>query len=84
METKNEVLNRLSTEIILKVDRKKINETLTKVREFKDIYLMWLVEKESPADCPEDILWFLETFSDLDKHFVSIIHGICERNDNIE
>jgi hypothetical protein len=64
--------------VILDFDKEEVNNTLQQLRCFKDDYLRWVVEDDSPAEDPEDILWYLKTFHKLDSLILKIIHKMDE------
>jgi ATP adenylyltransferase/5',5'''-P-1,P-4-tetraphosphate phosphorylase II len=65
-----------TVKVSINLNDEAINQNLQKVRELKDLYLMWCVEGSSPADCPEDILFILRDFDKIDNHFLLLTKKI--------
>jgi hypothetical protein len=67
--------------ILIEVDKEKMNTTLNQVRGFREDFLRWTVYDESPAKYPEDILWYLRVFNDVDLHLLDIMKKLWEDTD---
>ena len=70
--------------ITLNLDPEFINQKLNKVREFKELYLMWCIDGRSPADSPEDMLDILRDIDAIDQHFLMLEKKIYNQQNRLK
>ena len=70
--------------ITLTTNREDINDLLDKIREFREMYLMWCIEDNSPANDPEDMLRILRNISAIDYHFLMLDKKISNQQNRLK
>lgn len=60
----------------LALDPEEINHKLEKVRELKNLFLLWLIEGFSMEKYPHDIITILRDYDSIDKHFLLLTRKI--------
>ena len=70
--------------ITLTLSLEEINQKLNKIREIKEKYLTWCIQRSSPADEPEDMLTILRDLSSFDYHFLMLEKKIYNQQSRLK
>lgn len=64
--------------VLIETNKKEINTISNHVQTFRESFLRWSIDNESPAKYPADIILFLRMLDEINSHFNAIMHKLWD------